>query len=106
MESALLVDNINVIGLKLHDPSCIQCRGIFHLHQGLEGSVISDHLEGSSFKEVAKVFHSPYNSQLLQLCSTIISDCSGIGSTCIADDTFSVDLFSFLVILSSNREIL
>jgi hypothetical protein len=64
MESAFLVDNINVVGLEFHYPAGVQGRGILHLHQGLEGSVISDHLEGSSFKKMAKVFHSPNYSKL------------------------------------------
>src|SRR3954452_11535206 len=106
MESAFLVDNIYVIGLEFHDPSGIECGRVLHLHQGFEGCVICDHLEWSPFKEMAEMIYSPNNSELFKLCGTIISDCSGIGSACITDDTFSVDLFSFSGVFPSHREIL
>src|SRR5437879_58227 len=106
METAFLVDDIDVIGLESHDPSRVQCRGIFYLHQGLQGSMICDHLEWSSFKEMSEMFHSPYNSELFQLCCSIILNSSGIGLTCITDDLFPVDLLSFLVVLPLYWEIL
>ena len=68
--------------------------------------MISDHLERSSFEEMSEVFHSPYNCKLLQLCCTIISDCSSIGSACITDDSLPVDLLPFSVVLPSDWEIL
>src|SRR3954452_2508619 len=106
MELSLLVDNVDVIGLEFHDLSGIECGQVLHLHQGFEGCVICDHLERYSFKEMAEMIYCPNNGELLKLSGTIISDCSGIGSACITDDTFSVHLFSFSVVFPSHREIL
>lgn len=106
METAFSVNHVDVIWLELHDPSSVQGRRVLHLHQGLQGGMISDHLEGSSFEVMPVMFHSPHNCKLLKLCCTIISNSSSYRSTGITDDSFTVDLFAFSVEFTPDREIL
>ena len=106
MESAFLVNNIDVVRLKFHDPPCIQCRRIFHLHQGLEGGVVSDNVEGFSFKEMSVMFHSPNNSELFQLRSSVILHSPMDRLACITDDSFAENWVAFSVKFSMDWEIL